>query len=983
MAIEKITKRSGEVVDFDQNKIELAIHKAAQATSTEMSHDAIGEITRQVVTVIEDSHGEATPSVEHVQDIVERTIAASGSFDVAKAYILYRYQQLERREEEQAEIVAKAKTHQLNVVLRDGTKVPFDVNEITAFLVKCIGEHSAQIDTDAVVQDAIGNVYDGITTGEINQAVVMALKGRIEHDPAYSTVAARVLLNDLYREVLGTNEFSSDFADSYQKGLIASITKGVTEDRLDKRMLEYDLSRLAKAIDASRDQLFGYLGAQVLYDRYFQKDLEQNIFETPQYFWMRVAMGLALGEDNREERALEFYETMSTLHYVPSTPTLFHAGTTHPQMSSCYLTTVEDDLSAIFKSFGDNAQLSKWSGGLGNDWTNIRATGSLIKSTNVGSQGVIPFLKIADATTAAINRSGKRRGATCVYLETWHYDIEDFLELRKNTGDDRRRTHDMNTANWIPDLFMKRVIEDGDWTLFSPDETPDLHDSYGRDFERKYEQYERQAAAGEINLYKTIKAKHLWRKMITMLFETGHPWITFKDPSNIRSPQDHVGVVHSSNLCTEITLNTSADETAVCNLGSVNIVRHITNGQLDKEKVARTVRSAMRMLDNVIDLNFYPTEDAKRSNLRHRPVGLGIMGLQDALYEMNLSFDTEEAVEFSDNFQELVAYHAQLSSSQLARERGAYESFKGSKWDRGLLPIDTLKLMEEERGLSTGVPHTSSLDWEEVRTHIREHGMRNSNTLAIAPTATIANISGVFPSIEPIYKNVYVKSNFSGEFTMNNTFLVRELKSRGLWNHEMMENLKRDDGSIQQIAEIPDDMKPRYKEVFEIDPIWIVKHAARRNKWIDQSQSVNIFVSTTSGKMLSDVYQAAWKMGLKTTYYLRSLGASAIEKSSLDITKQTDQPATEVAVEPVSAVATSVSPEAIPMPVPVASPSVPVASAPATVTSEVPRVSSAATNPVPVPPPAPVITTPTPAATAPPRVKKIFVAPEALCEACE
>lgn len=952
MAIEKITKRSGAVVDFDQDKIERAIARACEATGVTVDESQIHEITTQVVEEIETKFEGATPGVEDVQDVVERRIAEAGLFDVAKAYILYRYQQKEIREEKQAEAVQAAKEHKLSVTKRDGSKVAFDVNEITDFLVQCCGDLKDEIDVDAVVKEAMSNIYDGITTKEINQAVVMALKARIERDPSYSKVAARLLFNDLYKDVIGVNEFNSDFEEQYKQGLAETIERGVKAERLDRRMLDFDFSKLQEALTSDRDNLFYYMGAQVLYDRYFLKDLKQNFLETPQYFWMRIAMGLSLEEENKEERAIEFYNTMSTLHYVPSTPTLFHSGTTHPQMSSCYLTTVEDDLSHIFKSIGDNAQLSKWSGGLGNDWTNIRATGALIKSTNVGSQGVVPFLKIADATTAAINRSGKRRGATCVYLETWHLDVEDFLELRKNTGDERRRTHDMNTANWIPDLFMKRVMEDKEWTLFSPEEVPDLHHIYGRKFEEQYENYEKMAERGEIALFKKVKAKDLWRKMITMLFETGHPWITFKDPSNIRSPQDHVGVVHSSNLCTEITLNTSKEETAVCNLGSINLFQHVQGGQINKEKLAETTKTAMRMLDNVIDLNFYPTDEARNSNLRHRPVGLGVMGLQDALYEMGMVFDTQEAVDFSDEIQEYISYHAILGSSELAKERGAYGSYRGSKWDRGLFPLDTLKMLEDERGITTDVSHKARLDWKVVYDHVKEHGMRNSNTMAIAPTATIANISGVFPSIEPIYKNVYVKSNFSGEFTTNNRYLIEDLKKLGLWSEEMLEKLKHYDGSIQPIDDIPDSLKEKYKEVFEINSIWIVKHAAHRGKWIDQSQSINVFINTTSGKVISDTYAHAWRMGLKTTYYLRSLGASAVEKSTLDVNKKFDKPqeveaeaAPEAVAEPV------VEPEPVREPV------------------KVEAVSYQKEEVVPQKVTAPAST--------------IFVAEDAICEACE
>ncbi|MCK4774691.1 MAG: ribonucleoside-diphosphate reductase subunit alpha, partial [Candidatus Krumholzibacteria bacterium] len=683
---------------------------------------------------------------------------------------------------------------------------------------------------------------------------------------------------------------------------------GVEAGRLDPRLLKYDLDKLAGELRPEHDRLFTYLGAQVLHDRYFLKNIEQEILETPQYFWMRVAMGLALAEsEDREGWALRFYDILSSLHYVPSTPTLFHSGTTHAQMSSCYLTTVNDDLAHILKSIGDNAQLSKWSGGLGNDWSNIRGTGALIKSTNVGSQGVIPFLKIVDATTAAINRSGKRRGATCVYLEAWHYDFEDFLELRKNTGDERRRTHDTNTASWIPDLFMKRIAEDKEWTLFSPDETPDLHGTYGSDFEERYRAYERMADKGDIRLFRKVRAVDLWRKMITMLFETGHPWITFKDPCNIRSPQDHAGVVHSSNLCTEITLNTSSDETAVCNLGSVNLARHVEDGEIAFDRLKYTVETAIRMLDNVIDLNFYPTTEAQNANMRHRPIGLGVMGLQDALYSVEIPFDSDEAVELSDRIQEFVSYHAIFTSSRLAAHKGRYGSYEGSKWDRGIFPYDTVALLESERGASTGVDKRSTMDWAPVRESVRNHGMRNSNCMAIAPTATIANIAGCIPSVEPIYKNMYVKSNFSGEFTIINRYLVDDLKAIDLWDEGMMEKLKYHDGSVQNVTEMSSELRAKYKEVFEIDPVWVVRHAAHRGKWIDQSQSINIFTASTSGKRISHIYTTAWQMGLKTTYYLRTMGASSIEKSTLDTKSKKFEGAAAPATDQPSIPATQVT----------------------------------------------------------------------------
>lgn len=897
--IDKIKKRDGRVVDFDRDRIERAMEKAFAATGVAATPESLESITDRVIEVLDGQFIERIPGVEDVQDLVEKTLAERGYFEVSKAYILYRKEHAQLRETRKTEILERIEKRDLRVRKRNGELVEFNLTEIEKAISDCCRGYEAQVDIVGILRDAKLALYDGIDTRDINQAVIMAIRARIEKDPAYSRVAARFLFNDLYKDVLGSNEFDDGFEQTYRETFKTRIRYGVEAGRLDRRLLEFDLDRVASAIRPERDHLLQYLGAQVLYDRYFLRDLDQNIIEAPQAFWMRVAMGLSIEESDRETRAIEFYETISTLRYIPSTPTLFHSGTNHPQMSSCYLTTVEDDLSHIMKSIADNAQLSKWSGGLGNDWTNIRATGSLIKSTNVGSQGVVPFLKIVDATTAAINRSGKRRGATCVYLETWHYDIEDFLELRKNTGDERRRTHDTNTANWIPDLFMKRVESDEEWTLFSPDEAPDLHHVYGREFERRYEEYEHKAERGEMRLVRKVRAADLWRKMITMLFETGHPWITFKDPSNIRSPQDHVGVVHSSNLCTEITLNTSSDETAVCNLGSINLSQHVRDGKLDFERLAETVATAMRMLDNVIDLNFYPTDEARNANMRHRPVGLGVMGLQDTLYKLGLGFDSADALHFSDSTQEFISYNAILASSKLAREKGAYQSYEGSKWDRGLFPIDTLDLLEDQRGLETGLDKSARMNWSSVREHVREHGMRNSNCMAVAPTATIANIAGCFPSVEPIYKNMYVKSNFSGEFTIINSYLVHELKKRGLWTEEIIEKVKYYDGSVQNISEIPLELKAKYKEVFEIDPRWIVQHAGLRAKWIDQSQSINIFTTSTSGRFISDVYRHAWRTGLKTTYYLRTLGASAIEKSTLDVTKKFEGVArtTSVSVE--------------------------------------------------------------------------------------
>ncbi len=884
---DQIKKRDGNIVFFDRARIERAIGKAFIATGVAVDEIILTELVNRVVREINRKFVERIPGVEDIQNIVERILAETGHFNVSKSYVLYRREREKVRERKKWETLERVERRELHVKRRDGALTRFDVAEIERAIRNVTNEYpAAAINVYEILEDVKTGLYDGITTSEINQVALMALKARIERDPVYSSVAARFLTNDLYKEILGIDEFGKGFLEMYAKGFKIAIERGIAGGRFDPRMRDANLEELGKRLIPERDQLFEYMGLQTLYDRYFMRDYEQNIFEIPQYFWMRVALGLSLFEPKREDRATEFYQAMSTFRYVPSTPTLLHSGTTHPQMSSCYLTTVEDDLRHIFKCIGDNAQLSKWSGGVGNDWSNLRAVGAMIKSINTTSQGVVPFLKIVDATTASINRSGKRRGATCVYLETWHYEIEDFLELKKNTGDERRRTHDINTSHWIPDLFMKRLRENGDWTLFSPNEVPELHHLYGRGFETKYKEYEAKADRGEIKLWKRVKAQELWRKMITMLFETGHPWITFKDPCNIRSPQDHVGVVHSSNLCTEITLNTSREETAVCNLGSLNLVRHFERGTVNYELLGQTISTAVRMLDNVIDSNYYPTIEAKNSNEKHRPIGLGIMGYQDLLYKMSMSFASPEAVTLSDTLMEFISYHAILASSYLAEERGTYSSYKGSKWDRNLFPIDSLRLLEEDRDLTTGITHEGKLDWTPVRESVKAHGMRNSNILAIAPTATIANISGCLPSIEPIYKNLYVKSNFSGEFTVINKYLVEDLRKLNLWTDDFVEKLKFYDGSVQHIAELPENLRGRYKEVFEIDPHWIVEHAAHRGKWIDQSQSVNIFTASESGPFLSEVYMEGWRKGLKTTYYLRTLGASAIEKSTLDINKK-------------------------------------------------------------------------------------------------
>ncbi len=896
MALTLIKKRSGSVVPFTQDRILNAIKKAYEANQVSISDIDLDLLVNQVVKELEEQYvtdeidGEfIIPTVENIQDVVERVIAQKGDFEVAKAYILYRQEHAEARYKKQQEMLDLVNKAAICVKTRSGKIVPFDVTQIE-IAIKNIASSFEEglIPVDRVVAGTKLNIYDGITTSEITKAIILALKPFVERDPKFSGVSARFLLNDLYKEVLGTDEYSAHFAMMHEKRFPEIIKAGIAEQRFDARLANFDLQRLAKAMDPKRDTLFEFMGLQVLHDRYFVKTEQQKFLETPQYFWMRVAMGISILEKDPTQAAIDAYETLSRMLYVPSTPTLLHSGTAHPQMSSCFLSTTEDNLHHIFHTIGNNAQLSKYSGGVANDWSSLRATNAWIKTINTVSQGVIPFLKVVDATTASINRSGKRRGATAVYMETWHMDIEEFLDLRKNTGDERRRTHDTNTVNWIPDMFMKRVQEGGMWTLFSPDEVPDLHEIYGKKFEEAYIAYEKMADEGKIKLWKRMPANDLWRKMIMMVFETGHPWMTFKDPSNIRSPQDHVGVVHCSNLCTEITLNTSKDEVAVCNIGSLNLPRHMVNGQMDFALMETTIKTAMRMLDNVIDISFYPIPEAEYSNKKHRPVGLGIMGTQDALYEMNLPFDSDAAVKFSDKLMEFISYHAIYNSAMLAKEKGAYSTFKGSKWDRGLFPIDTLSLMEQERGIETGIMKNALLDWTPVREAVKQYGMRNSNTMAIAPTATIANISGCLPSIEPIYKNLYVKSNFSGEFTCVNDQLVRDLQEIGLWNDGMLEKIKQNDGNISSINEIPQPIRDKYKEAFQIDPYWTIVHAAVRGKWIDQSQSVNIFMSTTSGRAISDTYLQAWKMGLKTTYYLRTLAATTVEKTTVDIKSQTN-----------------------------------------------------------------------------------------------
>ncbi len=886
MSAIKIVKRTGEVVPFDRARIRNAVAKAIRAVGTDIEPARLDLVVDRVIAEVDERFIEFFPNVENIQDIVEKHLVREGLYEIAKAYILYRADRQRERDALKAQAFERARVGRLTVQTRDGRTVLFNLKRCEESVTRLAGDLVPDVSVDRVVQEAMRTVYDGIPTTQIERALVLAAATFIERDPAYSYLAARLQLEALFNEVTGHSLAASpdERHAAYRESFTIAIRNGIATHLFDDRMKPFDLAALANAMRPERDWLFQYLGIQTLADRYLARH-DGRCVELPQAFWMRVAMGLAMNEADPTARAIEFYDLMAELRYVPSTPTLFHAGTPHPQLSSCYLTTIKDDLGHIFKALSDNAQLSKWSGGLGNDWTNIRGTGARIRSTKVESQGVVPFLKVANDVTMAINRSGKRRGATCAYLETWHYDIEDFLDLRRNTGDERRRTHDMNTANWIPDLFMKRVIADANWTLFSPDEVPDLHDLYGRAFEERYVAYEEKAARGEIFLHKTVSATALWRKMLTMLFETGHPWVTFKDPCNVRSPQDHVGVVHSSNLCTEITLNTSEDETAVCNLGSVNLARHVVDGKIDEARLARTVATAIRMLDNVVDINFYPTVEAQRSNLKHRPIGLGVMGFQDALFMLDCSFESAKAVEIADRVMEIISYHAILTSSKLAKERGAYETFKGSKWHRGIFPIDTLDLLEQERGVPIDVSRERRLDWTPVYAHVREHGMRNSNTMAVAPTATIANIAGCFPCIEPIYKNIYVKANISGEFTVVNDYLVRDLKALGLWTAEMLDQLKYFDGNVQMIAGIPDHLKEKYREAFEIDPIVALQLTASRGKWVDQSQSHNVFMKGTSGKKLSEIYIAAWRAGLKTTYYLRTLAASQIEKSTLDASK--------------------------------------------------------------------------------------------------
>jgi ribonucleoside-diphosphate reductase alpha chain len=890
----QIIRRNGAVVPFEPNKIAVAMMKAflavhgTQGAASASVRETVDGLTQNVIRALVRSRpGGGTFHIEDIQDAVELGLMRSGHHEVARAYVLYR----ERRAQERAKQGQPAVAESPAIHVTDGgQRIPLDLGHLKSLIENACQGLSADVKAEPIVAETMRNLYDGVPIDEVYKASILAARTLIEKDPDYTYATARLLLHTIFKEVLGQDVTPQAAAQAYADYFPGFIKKGVEAELLNPELLQFDLKRLGAALKPERDQKFDYLGLQTLYDRYFLHVRKTRI-ELPQAFFMRVAMGLSLNEIDREARAIEFYEVLSSFDFMSSTPTLFNSGTLRSQLSSCYLTTVPDDLDGIYESIKENALLSKFAGGLGNDWTRVRALGSHIKGTNGESQGVVPFLKVVNDTAVAVNQGGKRKGAVCTYLESWHLDIEEFLELRKNTGDDRRRTHDMNTANWIPDLFMRRVMEKGEWTLFSPSSVPDLHDLFGTEFEKAYVAYEEKARRGEIKPSKTVQATDLWRKMLSMLFETGHPWITFKDACNVRSPQQHAGVVHSSNLCTEITLNTSDTETAVCNLGSVNLVQHLKDGErdangvaskvIDHDKLKRTVQVAMRMLDNVIDINYYAVKKARDSNLRHRPVGLGIMGFQDALYELRIPYASQQAVEFADKSMEAVCYHAYWASTELARERGRYSSYKGSLWDKGVLPPDTLDLLASQRGGYVEVDRSATLDWDALRKKIAQDGMRNSNCIAIAPTATISNIIGVDASIEPCFGNLSVKSNLSGEFTVINHYLVRDLKRLGLWDDVMVMDLKHFDGSLRPIDRVPQDVKALYATAFEVEPVWLVEAAARRQKWIDQAQSLNIYMAGASGKKLDETYKLAWLRGLKTTYYLRTTSATHAEKSTV------------------------------------------------------------------------------------------------------
>ena len=906
----RVIKRNGKVVAFEDDKIKVAITKAFLATesgnaaASERIHKKVNQLTENVVEVFQrrmPSGG--TLHIEEIQDQVELQLMRSEELDVAKSYILYRAERTQERKKEKLEIELPD-TPSINITKSDGTVVPLNVEKV-AGLISDACENLDEVSINEVLDEALKNLYDGVSIADMRTSLVMSARTKVEKEPNYSYVTARILMDQIRSEALNFLNIAEEstyqeMEKYYPEAFKAYIDKGIELDILNPELKTFDLDKLSQAIDHTRDNQFTYLGLQTLYDRYFIH-CDDVRYELPQVFFMRVSMGLALEEENREDRAIEFYRLLSSFDYMSSTPTLFNSGTKRPQLSSCYLTTIPDDLDGIFSAMKDNALLSKWAGGLGNDWTPVRAMNSYIKGTNGKSQGVVPFLKVANDTAVAVNQGGKRKGAMCGYLETWHLDIEEFLELRKNTGDERRRTHDMNTANWVPDLFMKRVEQDENWTLFSPGEAPELHDLVGKAFEEKYKEYEDKAKKGEMNQFKSIPAKELWRKMLTMLFETGHPWITFKDSCNLRSPQQHSGVVHSSNLCTEITLNTSADkEIAVCNLGSVNLANHMKDGSLDEEKVKQTVSTAIRMLDNVININYYSVDTAKNSNFKHRPIGLGLMGFQDALYLQDIPYCSDEAVEFADRSMELISYSAIYASTELAKERGAYESFEGSLWSKGILPKDSIDILSENRGSEyLNVDRSETLDWETLRKKVIKDGMRNSNVMAIAPTATISNITGVTQSIEPTYQNLYVKSNLSGEFTIVNPHLVRKLKELDLWDDVMINDLKYFEGSLSEISRIPDYVKKLFSTAFEVEPKYIVESASRRQKWIDQAQSLNLYIGNADGKKLDITYRMAWYSGLKTTYYLRSIAATSTEKSTVQqgklnaVSSEVSQPAAQ------------------------------------------------------------------------------------------
>jgi ribonucleoside-diphosphate reductase alpha chain len=909
----RVRKRDSRVVCFNPERVIGAIAAAFRAEQG-LAHDEpldpslLQIIHRVAAGVVSDAEFEATRTdgvvdVERVQDLVETQLMHVGEFRVARRYIIYR-EERSRARAVRGEALGQS-VSRLSVRMSDGRLTPIDGHQLKRQLYEACHGLAGCSGAD-LLNDVVASLYDGITEAELERAMVMVARQRIEREPAYTKAATRLVLNIIYREALGqTADFDAaptlfdalpsrsaqpqSFNAIYREGFEGALKAGVAAERVDPALMTFNLERIAAALRPERDQDFQYLGVQTIHDRYLLH-IEGRRIETPQFFWMRVAMGLALNEEDREGRAIEFYEVLSTFRFVSATPTLFNSGTLHPQLSSCYLTTVDDDLLHIFKCIQDNATLSKWAGGLGNDWTRVRATGAHIHGTNGKSQGIIPFLKVANDAALAVNQGGKRKGAVCAYLETWHLDIEEFIELRKNTGDDRRRTHDMHTAHWIPDLFVRRVQHNGRWTLFSPNEVPDLHDLYGSAFDEKYEEYEAKADRGEMLLFRRVSASDLWRKMLSMVFETGHPWLTFKDPSNLRSPQDHAGVVHNSNLCTEILLNTSNGETAVCNLGSINLKEHTSRNGIDRGLLEQTIRTAVRMLDNVIDINYYPTKEAAAANQRHRPIGLGVMGFQEALFIQRIPYGSQAAVDFADEVAEVISYQAISSSAHLAADRGHYASYKGSKWDRGLLPIDTIELLRMARGGDLDMDATCRLDWTAVREAVAKHGLRNSNIMAIAPTATISNIAGCCQSIEPTYRNLFVKSNLSGDFTIINDYLVADLKALGLWDDQMIDELKYHDGELAEIDRIPANVKALYQTAFEIEPHFLIEATSRRQKWIDMGISFNLYLGKPSGKALSDMYLNCWRKGLKTTYYLRSQAATQVEKSSIDVNRHGAQP---------------------------------------------------------------------------------------------